>query len=143
MAEKAVWPSSVRFAISLAVFTVVWIFWFSITEYIYRESPLQGDIYVLPYIQIGLCPILPIAAAYFHSKKWLLKVIWFIPYAAGMMATMSLALFGVQELLGYSDDKTIIGLLLGIPILILAIGLAALAASISARIKRSEDKAAP
>jgi hypothetical protein len=143
MTEKAAWPSSARFAISLAVFAMVWIFWYSIAEYIDREPPLPGHIYVLPYIQIGLSAILPIAAAFFHSKTWLLKVIWFIPYAIGMVATLALARYAQEMLSGYHDDKTIVGLLLGIPILVLAIGLAALAASISARIKRSREQSAP
>jgi hypothetical protein len=143
MSEKAAYSSSARFAISMAVFAVVWIVWFTIAEQINREPPLPGRIYVLPYIQIGLSAILSIAAAFFHGKTWLLKGIWFIPYATGMIATMSLALFGVQELWGYSDDKTIVGLLLGVPILILAIVLAVLAASVSAWVKRKRKQAAP
>jgi hypothetical protein len=90
-----------------------------------------------------LLAALPIAAAFFHGKTWLLRGIWLIPYATGMVATLLLARFGVETLSGHDDDKTIVGLLLEIPILALAILLASLAGLVSPRIKRSGAQAAP
>jgi hypothetical protein len=144
MNEKAACSSSARFAISLLVFAIVWTLWFVITSDIIRSDiHSKRGTPVLVYIQLPLGAILSIAAAFFHEKRWLLKGIWLIPYATGMIATMSLALYGQQTFFGYSDDKTIVGLLLGIPILILAIVLAALAASVSSWIKRKRKQAAP
>jgi hypothetical protein len=143
MTAKEVYSSSARFAVSLAVFAMIWIVWFTISDRIDREAPITGRSYILPYIHIGLCAILSIAAAFFHCKIWLLRAIWFIPYATGMIATMLLALFVEQELWGYSDCKTIVGLLLGIPILVLAIVFASLAALVSARIVKNRKAGAP
>jgi hypothetical protein len=121
MAEKITWPSSVRFALSLFIFvTIWWAVWFLMDEG--SNSPI---------ITLGLTVTLPIAAACFHGKTWLLKVMWLIPYAAGVFATNALGHYAALKLSGHQDDKTIVGLFLGIPILILAIALAALAAWIS------------
>jgi peptidoglycan/LPS O-acetylase OafA/YrhL len=122
MTEKITWPSSARFAVSLLIFYIVWwTVWFLVDEE--RDGPF--------IILLGLMVTLPIAAAHFHTKTWLLKVMWLIPYAAGVFATNALGHYAALKLSGHQDDKTIVGLFLGIPILALASVLAALAAWIS------------
>jgi hypothetical protein len=141
MNEKTACSSFARFAIGLAVFAIFALIWTVcglITQDISMKYPFWGFIHI--FIQLVLLGALPIAAAFLHSKTWLLRVIWFIPYATGMVATQALVRFGVETLSGYHDDKTIVGLLLGIPILALAILLAALAALVSARLDAFRSK---
>jgi len=105
-----------RFAVILLGMSLVW------GAYLLGSRFIDTGSRVSTLLRVGLLLLLPLVAALVHGQTLPQKAIWLVPYAFASVALLGFAMF-----VGRQVSHPVAGLVLGVPALLVAAGLAGLA----------------